>query len=566
MSANGGLHTTQAKILGVSESLINLTSGKVTIKHTPYQGAAFGTTSNNSKPSIESKNEVKFEGNMTTGALKLDLSNMLGALGGLLDKDKATADMSTVICPISHKFKIIFAGRESYTITSAYKLMPGSEVIIESGSTVNMNGDLIVYSDAIYSAYYSGSSVVTKASVWKKNPDYRPGAILTVNGQLNVNAGIGGEIRTASSGAVLNLNGSTNLSVSSNESNGTGMMTSECIYTETQAANGIAGMSNAALVNANLAKAEYTSVDYGNGIYGWKQYKVNYSWIFENNTLSDSQIDNSKNPEYYSNGVDVYLQIPTSANPNESPYFEGWYLDAECNTSINKLPVGTGDITVYGKWVDARTYMVSFKTDINCGNASVSIGDYAVAPDASFDPYNYAAVKSAMDEIAQDPSIDHYFVGWYYDEALTNPVPNDGIAQVTDDVVLYAKWMPKAKLTVKSGALSSIHIKTDTDMYKAEFDVTPGLANDGVYYIPGSTLTLKATHSNTGKHSGYVGWTDIKAAVYIKDNATDTTLASGTKTETSISKYQTVTATATATYTVTDAGDLTLKVTTANTY
>ena len=552
MAASGELHKNSAKILGTSDSLLNLSSGKVTIKHTPTQGVNFGKTSADSRPSLEAKNEIKFEGNMSTGALTMKLS--LGS-----------ADMSKVICPVAHKFKLIFGGNATYNITSAYKLMPGSEVILESGSTVNTNGNILIYSDAIYSATYNGASVVTQANAWTRNPNYRPGAILTVNGTLKANAGIGGEIRTASAGAILNLS-SGSLSVSSNETNGTGMYSSVCIYTETGSANGTVGMSNAAAVNANFAKAQYTSVNYGNGIYGWKQYNITYNWVFENITLTDSQIDNGKNPGYYSGVGKTYLQVPTTSNPNSPPYFEGWYTNAACTEPISEISGRTGNLTLYGKWVDERTYTVSFKTDIDCGNSSVSIGEVKVSQNASFNPYSHSAATSEMNNVAKNAGATHYFVGWYYDEALTNPVPNDGITQVTDDVVLYAKWAPKAKLTVTSGVLSSINIKTNTDVYNVEFDVTPSQASTGVYYVPGSVLTLKAEYSNSGAHSGLIGMTDIKAAVYIEDNATDAILASGTKKETSYSKYQTVTATATATYTVTATGDLTLKVTTAKTY
>lgn len=470
--------------------------------------------------------------------------------------------MSKVICPVCHKFDINFSGGATYNITSDYKLLPGAKLTVDSGATLNIQKKLLIYSDNIYSATYNGQPVTTASSMWAENSTPRAAAELCVNGTLNVTGGIAGKITTGKTGAKLNLSNASTLSVSSDEGNGTGMYSYTKIYTESSEANGVLGMSAGKAVNANMAKANYYSVNYGNGVYGWAQYSITYDWVYSGTKYSLDNFKNNitnNNPAVYSTTASVVLTIPTLTTTE--PYFDGWYTDAACTTPINKIDGLSGNITIYGKWVDEITYDVNFVTNVGCGNVDVTVNTYKM-PEGNFNPYNYEIAKSAVNAVRYDATATHYFEGWYTTSDFTTKVSETSGISISSDTTLYAKWITKSKVTITSGSGYVTGINATTD--GTTFTVDKSMAANGFYLVPGSTVAITAQYQHSGAASGLVGPATYKAKVEIAANGQTATVGKDSKT--SASKYHTVTASATATTNWTISNDTEVTITTANDY
>lgn len=555
---------TSVRIIDTSNALLNLLSkeSQITIKHTPVlpEGKVFGDSAATSKLSMESRNQLVFEGKMTTGDMSMSIDTKIPIIG------ETTVSMSEVLSPISHKFKLNFAKGANCTIISAYKLLPGAEVTIESGASVTTEADLIVYSDQIYNAKYGDAWVVGTSgasTMWRKNNKKRPGAILTVNGTLTAKAGIGGNIRTGAEGGKLDLTGTnTKLTVSSREGNGdfsislSNMFQFVPIYTENGVANGIAGMSNSAGVNANLAKAEYTSVDCGNGIYVWTQYTITYNWVYEGSKhkLSEfSQNITNPNPAVFSAVVPVEFDVPTVLGGE--PYFDGWYADAACTVPIYNTSGKSTNLTVYGKWVDEIMYTVNYVTNINCGTVSLNIASGKVS-EGIFNPYTNTTTAAAMNNTKLNATLSHYIIEWYtsYDESTgtySGLISADSGLNITRDTTFYAKWEAKSVVNITtsgSPTVSSISATTDGS---AVTNITA--SSTLIYLASGSNLNISA--SKSGSKSGF----GPSITVTITISASDSALTSATAEKKGSGLFSaSATASTTANWNITKNTDITI--------
>ena len=125
--------------------------------------------------------------------------------------------------------------------------------------------------------------------------------------------------------------------------------------------------------------------------------------------------------------VDVYLgdyADPMTYDGNEGNVIAGWYTDPGCTEEYDFTEPVMGDMTLYAKWVVARS--VTFDDGVD-GNEDVVLtvadGEPVREPD--------------------DPTREGYeFAGWYADEDCT--VAYDFTKPVTGDMTLYAKWDQKS--------------------------------------------------------------------------------------------------------------------------
>ena len=121
--------------------------------------------------------------------------------------------------------------------------------------------------------------------------------------------------------------------------------------------------------------------------------------------------------------ADVYLgdyADPVTYDGNEGYVIAGWCTDSKCTEEYDFTKPVMGDMTLYAKWVVARS--VTFDDGVD-GNEDVVLtvadGESVREPD--------------------DPVREGYeFAGWYADEDCT--VAYDFTEPVTGDMTLYAKW------------------------------------------------------------------------------------------------------------------------------
>lgn len=121
-------------------------------------------------------------------------------------------------------------------------------------------------------------------------------------------------------------------------------------------------------------------------------------------------------------------KISKPADPTwDGHKFIGWYTDAQCEIAFDFNTAITSNMKLYAKWEtlppEVQGYTISFSVGENYGTAPASISNASVLPDT-----------------LPTPNCDGYdFLGWYLDEALTNPaVPGTAITQ---DTTLYADWI-----------------------------------------------------------------------------------------------------------------------------
>ena len=102
--------------------------------------------------------------------------------------------------------------------------------------------------------------------------------------------------------------------------------------------------------------------------------------------------------------------------------FNGWYLDSEFSSKIEKLSKVCKDITLYAKFTDIEygiTYVLNGGTNVNSNPTIITYYETITLANAS---KNYCT-----------------FDGWYTDSAFTNKV--ETLSNINSDITLYAKFI-----------------------------------------------------------------------------------------------------------------------------
>ena len=483
MYAGDKYNVSPTTILSKSGALLNLTSGDATFKYTPTQLDQFGTSIENSRPHMDAKTKIVFRGNMSTGSLSLKVSIDLEII-----TTEQKADMSTVICPISHKFDLTFSGSATYSITSSYKIMPSASVTVDTGATVGLtnSSSVIFYTDGIYS-----DSVDLSAHIpWQLNSKYREGAKFVLNGTLNVPSGcsFAADVTSTVVGAKLNLS-SGGLSVSSKEGYGSGNPLTGSyvnVYTETGNMRGvIVSKSGSGFTSAsgNMSNLVYVSAQYSSGAFGWLNASTSFDLNYVHVGAGGQTITNSNPTTYTPATSEIVLSTPTAgAGLN----FAGWFTDSACSPDkqvtvtdgITLFAQSGGNATLYAKWVPV-SYSVSFNTSVDSGNVSVGIANMYVESGDMFNPYNNVQIKGLVEKYRFNYEYNRYFDGWYtsstFDES-TRVDEENGI-RITANTTLYVKWGVKYKITFNIPTGKNINY-TISDVWLAPGDtIAPYLHN-----------------------------------------------------------------------------------------
>lgn len=121
---------------------------------------------------------------------------------------KATVKMASekVFFPIDGRTDITLKNGATFTQSYMFKVLPGATITVESGSVYNVNGKLVMYDRSFTEKGYPGAA--------------RGDAKLIVNGTMNVNGALGGNVTSDNAGTVAVGVNATIINIKSIEGNG----------------------------------------------------------------------------------------------------------------------------------------------------------------------------------------------------------------------------------------------------------------------------------------------------------------------------------------------------------
>ena len=158
-----------------------------------------------------------------------------------------------------------------------------------------------------------------------------------------------------------------------------------------------------------------SSVGDGMDVFTWEDLNApsGYSITFEEyggTTISD---------------IEDATELPTPLPPTtKSGYtFGGWYYDDDFTTQAYAGDELEDDVTLYAKWI-LNTYTITFE---EYGGTSVT---------------DLTEQTALPDPLPIPTKENHVFVGWYYDSDFFNEDKAFAGDPLTDDVTLYARWLP----------------------------------------------------------------------------------------------------------------------------
>lgn len=173
---------------------------------------------------------------------------------------KKTVNMTSekVFFPIDGRTDITLKNGATFTQSYMFKALPGATITVESGGIYNLNGKLVMYDKSFtdISTYpYPGAS--------------RGDAKLIVNGTMNVNGALGGNVTSDNAGAVAVGANATISGVHSAEGEGTMARESEWSTTITFTFNDTCGVTKSLVFvnadNSTVAAGTNKTYNYNNG-------------------------------------------------------------------------------------------------------------------------------------------------------------------------------------------------------------------------------------------------------------------------------------------------------------
>ncbi len=221
-----------------------------------------------------------------------------------------------------------------------------------------------------------------------------------------------------------------------------------------------------------------------------------YSVLYDGNG-NDSGLSPVDNNGYLSGAQAVVLGSGKSM-ARTGYTFAGWNSSAigtgTTHSAISVLGIEDDDVTLYAQW-DLASYTLNYDPVLDVTSpASISL-EY-----------------TALLQKPTDPETSEYILtGWYYDEALSNPVDFTSDTMPASDLTIYAAWMDsKYTLSFDDGyditTPSSIQVTYGNALYEPQDPVRAGYTFSGWYYdqalthsvsfmtdtMPASALTLYA--------------------------------------------------------------------------
>lgn len=177
---------------------------------------------------------------------------------------KATVKMASekVFFPIDGRTDITLKNGATFTQSYMFKALPGATITVESGSVYNVNGKLVMYDRSFTEKGYPGAA--------------RGDAKLIVNGTMNVNGALGGNVTSDNAGTVAVGVNATIINIKSIEGNGSltidkGMLINAKVilhFTESGSVTKSLVFVNAD--NSTVAAETDRTYNYNNGKWTWQ--------------------------------------------------------------------------------------------------------------------------------------------------------------------------------------------------------------------------------------------------------------------------------------------------------
>ncbi len=139
--------------------------------------------------------------------------------------------------------------------------------------------------------------------------------------------------------------------------------------------------------------------------------------------------------------------------------FIGWF---DAKDGGNEVETVNGDITVYARFETMVAYKVSFETN----KEGVS-----VAPVIASNGEDISSLVTAPNVI------NYYFIGWYYDESLTEVADLSAI-ELNSNTTLYAKWGLISDASNSYDSQTGVYTFTASSQYLALVDVLDGMPTE----------------------------------------------------------------------------------------
>lgn len=453
----------QINFIGMNNSIFNINSGNIEIdfvdsnyKYTPVSSNLVGK-----KMTIGINGTSEIE-KMLIPCPMPDLQQY----SSLTNADTSDADSSRYFFCLNHYFDINVFGK--LTVKTKQKVLPGCNITISNGATMNINSDFIVVDNIDDSTAKKPYKYPTKFNQ-SENPNTIVD-VITNNGTLNINGcSFGGKVISYVENAVLNLASATNLSVTSKEgtfgnqtvnknpfsgSFGLNFSLDQPLQVITVSTNGPL-ISADSITNGNLTKNVYVSASL-NGSYGWKEARDldSYTITYHLNGGSGDIDDNKSYTYYMFKGQSMELNSVPASDPTKEYYnFAGWHLDSNLTRPIsNGVMISNGvSINVYAKY-SLTNYTINYNLSNDSGY------DFSIDNSNNITLFTYDTFTSLGNIISLNEPIiaDEFkdkvvFDGWYYNEdyAINNKVSNNQLTECKD-YVLYARYIkvrPKVTFT-----------------------------------------------------------------------------------------------------------------------
>lgn len=171
---------------------------------------------------------------------------------------KATVKMASekVFFPIDGRTDITLKNGATFTQSYMFKALPGATITVESGSVYNVNGKLVMYDRSFTEKGYPGAA--------------RGDAKLIVNGTMNVNGALGGNVTSDNAGTVAVGANATITNIKSIEGNGSltidkGMLNAKVILHFTESGSVTKSLVFVNADNSTVAAETDKTYNYNNG-------------------------------------------------------------------------------------------------------------------------------------------------------------------------------------------------------------------------------------------------------------------------------------------------------------
>lgn len=231
-------------------------------------------------------------------------------------------------CPLSYNFTVV-QNRGQLNVGNRFKLMPGSEVIICEGATMNVSSSLAIMEGVVSdgtNAVTTGNIITANAKNAETDEDLCERGRLIIDGTLNVTGKIGGKIETNGQG-VVNFNGTNSVTVVEGDNKNTYNLKAKLMLHDTK----------------YTQEASWTEV--GNGTYygvsneEWTAGTDAEKYFYYNNGSKSQYSDTSatgtwsKFDKVYDNGSEVTTTMPDASSDSVI-----YYADETFTETIETAP------------------------------------------------------------------------------------------------------------------------------------------------------------------------------------------------------------------------------------